>query len=309
MTLLFAETLEQLCGYKPDEELSITIDLAKEQHQKLGEFAKVILDRDQVRANEEHQKKCKHFEDADLIITTDKEPEIICIDIKYGGANAMQTFAVMNLIPNAIKISDIYEFTGEEDPFYILKGVIIYWGSHYFAYYRVFIDGEEEWLRVDDQMITKKGDWENIVTECVAGPCTPTLFLYEKYKESVLVPDLKDMEVNFKLKDSKLEELIVTARQSKVEGVYQDSIMKLKRKESDKNEGEDSKMEEDKKGDVNMADDEPDKKGRNTIDKPGEGDDGAEPEPEILVPTIGEDEWNCEECNTINKNNKARCKG
>ena len=101
-------------------------------------------------------------------MSTMMEPEVICLDIRWGEYEPLDVLTVFNMISNSIKLSDLYELEGQDDCEYILKGMIIYWGAHYYAFFRVFIDGEEEWLRVDDKTITKKGAWKDIVEESVS---------------------------------------------------------------------------------------------------------------------------------------------
>lgn len=134
----------------------------------------------------------------------------------------MDLLTCFNLIPNTIKLSQIYDLEGQDDCQYILKGLIQYWESHYYAFFRVFFDGKEQWLRVDDRTITKKGSWEDIVYENVSTMATPTIILYEKYKESVLVPTIREMESSFKLDRFFLKKIIKEAKESKRQAEYED---------------------------------------------------------------------------------------
>jgi hypothetical protein len=241
----------------------------------------------------DHYNKCDKAKDAQFFLSTAKEPEVLCIDIRWGEYAPLDVLTCFNLIPNSIKLGDIYDLEGQEDPEYILKGMIIYWGAHYYAFFRVFIDGEEEWLRVDDKMITKKGAWKDIVEESVNAMVTPTIILYEKYKESVLVPKIREMESNFKLEKHFLRKLISETKKEKRKAEYGDSTIKFVHQESSvkdtphmEADEEESVVEKRKKlndQEENKYEDEEEEK-----DSPPVKD---EPSPGLNEPMLAEDEW------------------
>lgn len=194
--------------------------------------------------------------------------------------------------------------------------MVIYWGAHYYAFFRVFIDGEEEWLRVDDRTITKKGAWKDIVRESVDAMVTPTIILFEKYKESVLVPKVDKMEANFKLDKRFLRDLISETSKSKKRANYKDCRIDFVQQESTPVENaaengfkeavdtEVEKREEHKGGkQENKLEDykEEGKEEEKEEDEDKHMDEGPQ------SPPIGEDEWICDYCQQINPNDDSRC--
>lgn len=293
-------------------EISELMESIEKNKGKLGEFAKMEYGSSVIFPNEEHKKKCKKSVNAKMIVTTKKDPEILCVDIKWGDILSIDILSIMNLIPNSMKLSDLYQIEEQEDPEYILKGIIIYWGSHYYSYERVFIDGEEEWLRVDGKYITKKGKWEVIVRECIATLSIPTLVIYEKYKGSVLVPEIEKMKENFEIEEESMKEIVTNAKESREKRVYFGAELKLIRTDSagvelpdEKEEDEDDDMEIEKRKEDGQHED------AKTSNDKLEGNKGdlykPSPDDEPQKPMVGEDEWDCEHCGTINPNTDPRC--
>jgi hypothetical protein len=235
------------------------------------------------------------------------EPEVICLDIRWGEYEPLDVLTVFNMISNSIKLSDLYELEGQDDCEYILKGMIIYWGAHYYAFFRVFIDGEEEWLRVDDKTITKKGAWKDIVEESVSTMTTPTIVLYEKYKESVLVPPMKDMHRNFELDRRFMRKLITETAKSKRKATYGDSKITFVQQDSLVSEERQPKGDDDDRHGDKREENKSDSDGFKS-DGERERDTGMNDELEPMRSQIAEDEWPCEDCGTINKNDDPRCK-
>lgn len=210
---------------------------------------------------------------------------------------ALDVLTCFTLIPNTLNLSDIYELDGQIDSQYILKGMIIYWNSHYYAYFRVFINGEEEWLRVDDKVISKKGSWHEIVSESVDSLETPTIMLFERYRESELVPELKEMEHHFKLGKSKLKELVRKTRKSKKEANYSDSKIKYVQQDSEPSTKDISAFNEESK--EPSVEKRPGKPSKDDDDNhhPATSQDEPELEQEPAAPEskpVGADEWICD---------------
>lgn len=65
----------------------------------------------------------------------------------------------------------------------MLKGLICYWGAHYYSFFWVQIGVEFVWIRFDDTSITKKSGWEEVVLDSVDVLALPTLIFYEKIHE------------------------------------------------------------------------------------------------------------------------------
>lgn len=142
-------------GINRKDEVESILEKSEKYHQKLGDMVKTELEKSIVFPDEDHFKKWSKAEKAVYKMSTSREPEVLSIDLKWSEYEPLDVFTWFNLIPNSLYLSNIYELEGQEDCLYMLKGMIIYWGAHYYAFFRVFIDGEEEWLRVDDRTITK----------------------------------------------------------------------------------------------------------------------------------------------------------
>ena len=197
----------------------------------------------------------------------------------------LDILSCFNLISNSLKLSELYELQGQDDPQYILKGLVIYWASHYYAFFRVFTDGDEEWLRVDDKLITKKGKWKDIVIESVNAMSTPTIILYEKYKKSVLVPDIQTMERNFKLDKYSLRDLVDITKENKRVAKYGDSVIDIVNMESSSGIP-DASMQQDEEADSLTVE-----KRKTSYKRDGDEEKKDEPEKEIQSRVIGEDDW------------------
>lgn len=309
---------------KDDEE--VILDKTIDFNQKLCSVVKEENQNSLMFPDEDHYKSCPKVDRAVFRMSTSKEPEVLCFDLKWQEYEPLDVLTCFNLIPNSMKLSEIYDLEGQDDCEYILKGMIIYWGAHYYAFFRVFIDGEEEWLRVDDKTITKKGAWKDIVLESVGTMVTPTIILFEKYKESVLVPSISSMERKFKLDRYFLKDLIKETAKVKRKANYEDCRINFVVQEStpvnshsEKDFGEnksdsDGQVEvrnrksrlEDYKGN---SEDEKDNKEREEEEKtPNEDIKPSKLEKvEPSGPPVGEDDWICEHCQNVNSNNNSKC--
>jgi len=180
-----------------------------------------------------------------------------------------------------------------------LKGIIIYWGAHYYAFFRVFSDGKEQWLRVDDKAVTKKTNWKDIVSESVDAMVTPTIILFEKYKESVLAPSIYEMEREFKMDRYSLRSMMKEAVSSKRKANYKDCRLDFVMQDSN-NSSSKSIPEEEVKNDSRVEKrDRSNSREENKLknyDKKSSDDDNQVPVRDVqpISPPVKEDEWICE---------------
>jgi hypothetical protein len=58
-----------------------------------------------------------------------------------------------------------------------LDGFIVFWGCHYFAYWRRS-GSEDEWDSIDDATVRKVGTWEDVVEKVVQGKYMPLLLFF-----------------------------------------------------------------------------------------------------------------------------------
>ena len=84
---------------------------------------------------QDHYKKCKKASDFQISIHTEKEPMVLSIDVKWAYVQPIDLLMFFNLIPNTLKLSDVFEVKPELDHQYKLKGVIMFHSQHYYSYF------------------------------------------------------------------------------------------------------------------------------------------------------------------------------
>ena len=289
------------------------LEKSEKYHQKLGNAVKSELEKSIVFPDDDHYKSWSRSDQAVYKMSTSREPEVLSIDLKWSEYEPLDVLTWFNLIPNSLYLSNIYDLEGQDDCLYMLKGMIIYWGAHYYSFFRVFIDGEEEWLRVDDRTITKKGAWKDIVTECVNAMVTPTIILFEKYRESVLVPEIKSLDRKFALSRYFLRDLIEETKKNKRKANYDDWKFEVVHQDSTplnevsnaSNFSEANNSNAEKRDDEDNDNEKKEDKNEAPVkDNDSKVDEKVEP---IQTP-IGEDDWICDGCQTINKIDNYKCK-
>ena len=95
----------------------------------------------------------------------------------------MEVIGILSLIPNVFSPYDLFESEHSSKKLYFFKGMICFWGSHYFAYFRDFEDtSNSNWKRYDDSNVRTIGDWDDVLQLCVEGREKPILLLFEELK-------------------------------------------------------------------------------------------------------------------------------
>ena len=61
---------------------------------------------------------------------------------------------------------------------YVLRGLIMYYGRHYYAYF--YSEKYDCWFRFDDAMIKWVGNFEDVVNACMKGRAIPRIAFYER---------------------------------------------------------------------------------------------------------------------------------
>lgn len=61
---------------------------------------------------------------------------------------------------------------------YILRGMIVFYGRHYMAYF--YSEKFDCWYLYDDANITRIGCWTDVKNRCCRGHSQPILIFYEK---------------------------------------------------------------------------------------------------------------------------------
>eukprot|EP00347_Sterkiella_histriomuscorum_P004433 403360477 len=89
---------------------------------------------------------------------------------------------------------------------YFFKGFVVFYGQHYYAYFRNLDD--ENWYVFDDHRVMKIGSWYQVVHTCIKGRAQPTILFYERLEndeEKHLAETLHFM--NSLISDDKFKEL------------------------------------------------------------------------------------------------------
>ena len=126
-------------------------------------------------------------------------PKVVMFNIGWNVAE--QTVApmydlllILQLIPNIFKPSLL--FSKMKDPQmrqreYLFKGMVCFYGCHYFSYYRDCTSPSKAWSRYDDTRITPIATWQEVVYKCLMGHEQPILLLFESIHPDNL-PVVKD---------------------------------------------------------------------------------------------------------------------
>ena len=128
--------------------------------------------------------KCPQAEQTSLVLSSNKEPDVLTIDAKWEQFHSTQLIDFFNLIPSTLDSNQIFSPDGDsKSNTYILKGFIAYFGHHYFSFFRLETESGPEWVRFDDRILSKKEGWEEIIEECIDCGVTPSMIFYEKVKD------------------------------------------------------------------------------------------------------------------------------
>ena len=115
ITYIFAQDLVQIVNIDHKATVNEIYDKILEFNQKFGLCAKKSLEHSLVFKDDEHVRKCKKTEEAICVMSTDKEPEVLCIDLRWSRSSPFEILSVFNLISNSMHLSDLYELDGQDD--------------------------------------------------------------------------------------------------------------------------------------------------------------------------------------------------
>ena len=99
---------------RKDEDEDI-LDKYQKCNQQMGIHIKEQLENSIVFPNEDHSKKCKESANIKATMSTNKEPEVLCIDMKWHDYLPLDVLTCFNMIQNSMKLSDLFELEGQED--------------------------------------------------------------------------------------------------------------------------------------------------------------------------------------------------
>jgi hypothetical protein len=116
-------------------------------------------------------------------------PKVFSFNIAWNNlgtntASCVDILSILSLIPNVFDPRDIFgEFKDRkaEKIKYFFKGMICFWGAHYFCYFRNFnASASDCWNLYDDQRVIKVGCWDEVLDRCLKGHEKPILLLFEE---------------------------------------------------------------------------------------------------------------------------------
>ena len=141
----------------------------------------------------------EHFTDCDLSGDEPRfenmihnEPDVLIFNLLWVENTKQKVLACLNLIPDTLRLSDCYRLGNDVDNCeYKFRGLIVYWGCHYYSYIRVETEaGGYQWLKVDDIHLIMKTGWAHIVEECVNSMAVPHLMFFEKMNDAKQDPEM-----------------------------------------------------------------------------------------------------------------------
>jgi len=131
--------------------------------------------------------KCRGFRQNDVYVLKNK-PRVFSFNFAWNNTgvdrtNALDIIQLLSMIPNVFNPRDFFELEKPSDSLYFFKGMICFFGLHYFAYFRDFEDtSSSNWVKYNDKEIKRIGDWDDVVQECVKELNKPILLLFEELK-------------------------------------------------------------------------------------------------------------------------------
>lgn len=211
---------------------------------------------------------------------TNKEPSVLTFDLKWYEVLPLSLLQFFNMIPNTMKLSELFDLQGQRDQKYQFKGLICYCDLHYYAFYRIKIERDLVWCKFDDMGISKKTDWAQIVEDCTRVSAQPMTMFYEKIDEDY--PYERELERSFKISSRELTDILKSQIANKKYTVHTGEKMEVHR----------------------MASSEIDNPETTSPDQVMKSDDQDVPMPEGEEkpegPPAGGEIWECDDCHTVN---------
>lgn len=68
--------------------------------------------------------------------------------------------------------------TEEQDILYVMRGLIVYYGKHYWAYF--YSEKFDGWFQFNDETIKPRGNFEDVVSHCVISRAIPRIVFFER---------------------------------------------------------------------------------------------------------------------------------
>lgn len=148
-----------------------------DQQSKLPSIITNFLTKDLDFHQKEHLRACRHQPNdwakkvirikEDLTTSSYKKvtsPDVISFNLTWQQSSPKDVLTTLNMIPSQFKLSDMFEISADvEDKQYYFKGMICYWGLHYFCFIRHITAEGEFWVEYNDKELFKMPNWAAIV--------------------------------------------------------------------------------------------------------------------------------------------------
>ena len=144
--------------YAKDTERARTMAPRREKASTESKFCQYLKDdhKDAIAPNEHHE-ECDttlHWIQVTLC------PGVIGIELAWpGNIHNEQSVSdkILEDLPQSVKLSELFDEVNEDDN-YVLYGLIMYTGVHYYSY----IWNASSWTKLNDSVVTENVTWENI---------------------------------------------------------------------------------------------------------------------------------------------------
>lgn len=109
-------------------------------------------------------------------------PKVFTVNIAWGYSESKDNVSsFVRFIPQEFNMN---EFIPGSNAIYILRGMVMFYGKHYYTYFYKLRDGSDtirEWKMFDDSLVKPIGTWENLTEIIIRGKSQPIqLFYVEK---------------------------------------------------------------------------------------------------------------------------------
>lgn len=199
MLIIIGDLMMSRYGYERGDDHQILVD----NHQKLPKIIKDMLTWDLDFHQKEHLRKCRYQPDDWKIKSLrlkrtlrgdDISPDVINLNITWQQSSPQHVLTTLNMIPSKFKLSDMLEIGhGTIDKTYYFKGMIWFWGNHYYWYIRHITEYGESWIEYNDKSLYKIPDWEWIVSDSVTTCSNPTLLVFENINTVLHKKNISDL--------------------------------------------------------------------------------------------------------------------
>ena len=99
-------------------------------------------------------------------------PDVISINLTWQQSQPCDVLTTLNMIPSMFSLSEFFEIDDElEDKSYYFKGMICYWGLHYFWFVRHITSDGEYWIEYNDKELFRIPSWRFMVEDLVSTCC------------------------------------------------------------------------------------------------------------------------------------------